>query len=293
MTIELVLTHEEIDKFIAEAASMREKGHAEWSEYVGQRKFVLPHAAPRDPESREYLDFQLDLWRVVSGRDEYVPQKCELDGNLHLVDGIMDTYPFVTKNPKEVKNYFSAVNAIYEKLSLPPQSKIVEFGVGWGHTTRFLADCGFDVTAVDIEERFLKLIPIFSHKGAQPIELVHASFVDAELDDASFDAALFFECFHHCIEYKKLIENLRKVLRPGGKIVFCAEPFYDDWFDYPWGLRLDGYSVWAIRSMGWMELGFRKGYIESVLIEAGFSCHWSDIDGIDAYGSFLVAVLND
>jgi hypothetical protein len=84
---------------------------------------------------------------------------------------------------------------------------------------------------------------------------------------------------------------MRKALRPGGAIVFAAEAFYDDWFDYPWGLRTDGHSVWAIRSFGWMELGFRKSYVQESLTRLGFVLEWSSLPDAGPYGELLIARL--
>jgi hypothetical protein len=38
----------------------------------------------------------------------------------------------------------------------------------------------------------------------------------------------------------------------------------------PWGLRLDGCSLWAIRKNGWMELGFRDDYFRDALARTGW-----------------------
>ncbi len=86
--------------------------------------------------------------------------------------------------------------------------------------------------------------------------------------------------------------KLRELLKPGGENVCCDAAFYEGYFDNSWGVRLDGHSVWAIHNFGWMDLGFRKKYMESLFNIHGFSCHWSTVDGIGAYGEFLVATLN-
>jgi SAM-dependent methyltransferase len=231
----------------------------------------------------------LRLWSLISGKEKYNPHANEKNDNLKYVIGISDTYPFVSRNPAEIANYFIAAASILKKLNLAPPARIVEYGVGWAHTTRFLANCGFSVTAVDIEQNYLGLIPTFSQPGAASVSTVCSSFEEAEFEERSFDAAVFFECFHHCLRHRLLISKLRNTLKPGGKIIFCGEPFYEDWFDYPWGVRLDGHSVWAISNFGWMELGFKKNYIEELLRSNGFTAEWSIVEDIGAYGSFLVA----
>ncbi len=292
MTEIVSLTPANMDAFISEARSLLEQNHQKWDQFVGQHKFAVPSVAvPDDTTSEAYKEFQINLWKIVSGRSEYNAAVCEANTNLSYVKGITDTYPFVTRDNSTIQNYFAAVNAIFGKLELPAPADIIEFGVGWGHTTRFLSNCGYNVTAVDIEKSFLDLIPRFSLPGSTEVELVHSDFVSDSFESGRYDLAIFYECFHHCLNHRALVDQLQRILRPGGKVIFCAEPFYDDWFDFPWGLRLDGHSVWAIRNFGWMELGFRKSYMIDLLTNAGFSPEWSSVPGIGAYGEFLVAEL--
>lgn len=84
------------------------------------------------------------------------------------------------------------------------------------------------------------------------------------------------------------MNKLWSALKPGGRIVFCGESFYGDWFDFPWGLRLDGHSIWAIRNFGWMELGFREQYIVGLLEKVGFSVTKSE-NAIGPIGTIFVA----
>lgn len=83
-------------------------------------------------------------------------------------------------------------------------------------------------------------------------------------------AILFFECFHHCADHQDLIKGLDRVVSPGGKVIFAAEPITDD-FPVPWGFRLDGESLWAIRQHGWCELGFQETYFRELLSKNGWA----------------------
>ena len=54
---------------------------------------------------------------------------------------------------------------------------------------------------------------------------------------------------------------------------------------YPWGPRLDGESLRAIRRFGWMEVGFDEAYLFELLERVGFAwerrrsaeSHWADV----------------
>lgn len=49
----------------------------------------------------------------------------------------------------------------------------------------------------------------------------------------------------------------------------AAEPIVDN-FPLPWGLRIDGQSLWAIRRNGWLELGFNSRYFRDLLNRHGW-----------------------
>src|SRR5262249_27119700 len=87
--------------------------------------------------------------------------------------------------------------------------------------------------------------------------------------DQKFDAIVFFESFHHCWEFKRLLQGLHRVLKPGGKIYFGAEPINRD-FTVPWGVRLDGESLFVARKWGWMELGFHADFFAELLLPTGW-----------------------
>jgi hypothetical protein len=86
--------------------------------------------------------------------------------------------------------------------------------------------------------------------------------------EEKYDAAVFFECFHHCSNHLKMLANLHHIIKDDGVIAFASEPITD--FPYPWGLRLDGMSVWSIRKFGWLELGFNTSYFLKTLLLMGW-----------------------
>ncbi len=266
----LIAGEEAFAKFIVEANHIAQNDYARFGDFVNAHKYVPTSVAPKDPDSDDFLNWQLKLWREISGRTSYHPQIDELDKNMVVEAVIERPFPFSTNDPETIGNYLSAIGLIIKALALKPGDKVIEFGIGWGHTTLNLARCGYQVTAMDIEGKFLELLRQRANRESLNIETLQGEFLEMPTVGSSFDAALFFECFHHCINFKELLRKLHSALKPGGKIVFCGETFCGDWFDYPWGVRLDGHSIWAIRNFGWMELGFRETYISDVLNQMGF-----------------------
>lgn len=221
---------------------------------------------PVDPDSKEYRSHQMKLYEWLHGK----PYAVKNEVTSFDVSAAADApFPYCTESGQTVGNQLIAIGHIIRTLNLKPKSSILEFGPGWGNTTLFLARMGYRVTAVDVEKNFVQLINERARRKGLKIETVHGEFAIIHELEQKFDAVLFFECFHHCSDHHSLIAGLEKVVAPGGKVVFAAEPITDA-FSIPWGLRLDGESLWAIRKHGWLELGFQETYFRNLLARYGW-----------------------
>ncbi len=126
---------------------------------------------------------------------------------------------------------------------------------------------GLDVTAVELDEKFCRLIEDRC-QGPGRVAVVQADMLTFTAPEP-FDAAVFFESFHHCADHLAMLRRLHDIVRPGGAVLFAAEPVQR--MDYPWGPRLDGLSVWSSRTHGWLELGFDVGYFDRALSRTGWT----------------------
>jgi 2-polyprenyl-3-methyl-5-hydroxy-6-metoxy-1,4-benzoquinol methylase len=222
---------------------------------------------PADPFSLEYHEFQMALYRRISGR-EYSPRNEQTNFGVEELD--RRPFPYSTGSCKTAGFFTMGVGFLLHSLDLSPGARVVEFGAGWGNTTISMAMVGLDVTAVDVESNFCELLRRRAKRQELNINVVNADFMWAETVDEPFDAAVFFECFHHCGDHMRLLHALRTAVKPGGRVYFGAEPIIPD-FPMPWGLRMDGEALWAIRSNGWMELGFNEKYFRAALARAGWT----------------------
>jgi hypothetical protein len=129
---------------------------------------------------------------------------------------------------------------------------------------------GFEVTAVDIEEKFCELIKKRADLNGVRINVINSDFFWIEECAEQADAVLFFESFHHSSDHVRLVRSLKKAIKKGGFVLFAGEPITPD-FPLPWGVRLDGESLRAIRKFGWLELGFSEEYFITTLKKLGWS----------------------
>lgn len=234
----------------------------EFATYQAQFDFDVPN----DPFSNEYRDHQLALYKSLAGQS-YKPsnEKSAFDVDLAAVK----PFPYMHSSCDLVGNQLMSIGFLIKCLSLRPGARILEFGPGWGNTTLALSKMGFDVTAIDIEQNFVDLINKRAAMEQLNIRTVLGDFSLIEEIDDPFDAILFFECFHHASNHQKLIASFEKAVKKGGIVCFAAEPISAD-FPLPWGLRMDGESIWAIRKNGWLELGFNSKYFAKVLEKYGW-----------------------
>ena len=181
----------------------------------------------------------------------------------------MRPFPYYTASCETVGDHLAAIAHVIRSMNLKPGAKIVEFGPGWGNITLFLAMSGFDITAVDIEKNFCNLISQRAKRAGVNINVINADFSWIEQIADPVDAVLFFESFHHASDHLRIIKALDTAVKDDGKVYFAAEPIIPD-FPIPWGLRLDGESLWAIRKFGWLELGFTEEYFLQTLKKFGW-----------------------
>lgn len=223
---------------------------------------------PDNPDSSEYRDVQLDLYRRISGRKYSTAN--EASNWLVVEDAIRVPFPFYTKGFETVSDQLIAIGLIIKTMRLPPGARILEFGPGWGNTTVALARMGYKITAIDIESRFLDVIIGRSTGFEENITTIIGDFSIIKDINDEYDAILFYESFHHCSDHQALIAALDQKLTTDGIIVFASEPITDA-FPMPWGVRLDGQSLWATRNFGWLELGFQETYFRALLERHGWT----------------------
>jgi len=222
---------------------------------------------PSDPWSEEYKNKQFELYKYISGKHYNVANEVS---DFNVEDASNVPFPYYTESCPTVGNHLIAIGFLIKTMNLQANSNILEFGPGWGNTTEILARMGHRITAVDIEKNFTDLIELRAKKLDLDIHTVCDDFAYIEKIDEPVDVVLFFECFHHCSDHIRLIKNLDKAVADNGIVVFSAEPITND-FPIPWGLRMDGESLWAIRKNGWLELGFTEDYFRATLDKFGWS----------------------
>lgn len=250
-------------KWSLQAANV--KGDAGLSAYMSSFKYRFP-LPPEDPFSKDYRDFWMAQYEALA-------QKVyAIENEHHEFDQAslrVRPYPYNLRNQKIIAAHIIASGAILEAIAAPPPAKVLEMGVGFGNTALQIGLSGYDLTVLDIEKKFLEIVAERFEKEGMAVRCLHMQFMDiAELPE-QFDAIVFYECFHHCIDHPQLLLLLREKLTPEGVIVFAGETINEN-LPYAWGLNPTGQGIWSIRHHGWMELVFKESYFLELLKRSGF-----------------------
>lgn len=236
-----------------------------------------------DPFAIDYRKAVLELIEGMRG-STYTTEREGLD--VDVENELRWGFPYGTQSSATVGGYLIAYGHLIRSMQLPAGASILELGCGTGSLSQHLARMGYGVTCVDLNESNLELI-----RRATASLPVPATTLRADLNDFApaepVDAVVFFESLHHCLEHAKLLERAQQWVKPGGILVLGAEPILATEIPvlpYPWGPRLDGESLRAIRRFGWMELGFTEPYLFELLARTGWQwerfrsgeSHWAD-----------------
>ena len=257
---------EALDNFLREVNAAN--SDAEMREIFSSFRLNFDTDLPTDPFSSAYRQRQMELYLKLHGKQYQVTNESTPFDSKALA---VKPFPYLHESAALVGDQLMGIGFLIKAMNLPSGSRILEFGPGWGNTSIALAKMGYHVTAIDVEPNFVDLLVERARlEGISTLDARVGQFFDVEtLEAHSFDAILFYECFHHCDDHLRLIAGFDRVLATDGLVCFAAEPILDD-FPIPWGLRMDGESLWAISKNGWMELGFQTDYFQKALGRFGW-----------------------
>lgn len=168
---------------------------------------------------------------------------------------------FLAQFPPESREYFDAVRRYRFEVSDRWMREAVDFGsgngrelleigVGMGSDLLTWAENGARVHGVDITDEHIRLTRRNFSLHRMPVDLRHCDAAALEFSDATFDIVYSNGVFHHIPDIGRCIDEARRVLRPGGRLIFTV---YHRHSLYHW--------VTLLLYRGWLRGELRKiGY---------------------------------
>lgn len=146
----------------------------------------------------------------------------------------------------------------FVKAHLPtaPEAKILDMGTARGRYVRRLLEAGFpgQLTGQDVHDVFAAHMPPGVATGVGTV-------LRSGWRDAAWDAVMLCEVLEHCVDLPAALQELRRILRPGGTLVIIDKnldrlahwpggiPPWEQWFDadkLAAMLRDTGFAVTAL-----------------------------------------------
>ena len=115
---------------------------------------------------------------------------------------------------------------LYGALQSAPSGRVLDVACGTGFYSVLLAKFGHQVVSIDISRQSIEYAKRLAALNgcAEKIEHHVMDISKLDLDADSFDYVTGEDSIHHLIKYPNAIENMYRVLKPGGKAWFW-EPF--------------------------------------------------------------------
>jgi SAM-dependent methyltransferase len=137
-----------------------------------------------------------------------------------LAQGIPDA------SPESLRRFDEAYFKFYPYLRryLPDEAvggrRVLEAGLGYGTVGQLLAECGFQYTGIDIAPGPVEMMARrLAHVGCDDCEARLASVLDIPCPEDHFDYVVSIGCLHHTGDIPRAIAELRRVLKPGGRLM--------------------------------------------------------------------------
>ena len=118
---------------------------------------------------------------------------------------------------------------LYQRLNLPPGSRILDAGAGSGHVACYMAERhDFIVMGVDLTDSHVQN----ARKFIQQRNLEDKGSVQkgdyhdlSTFGNSSFDGIYTMETFVHADDPLKVLQNFQRLLKPGGVLVSRSRSF--------------------------------------------------------------------
>lgn len=220
-----------------------------------------------DPFSTAYRDQVLETFHAIRRQQYNVLDEGIQNQDVH--SRARWATPFGSP-PSLVGDHLIAFGLIMKVMGETADRRVLEVGCGEGSLSYSLAKAGFHLTSLDASSCSVNVTRAHLEPLRVPGREMTVLCQDIQTFEPTrkFDVIIFFESFHHILDHDAVLGRMADNLTENGSILLGAEAIYDrqsQTCPYPWGMRLDGESLRAIRNFGWMELGFTRPYFDRLL----------------------------
>ncbi|MDH5446887.1 MAG: methyltransferase domain-containing protein [Gammaproteobacteria bacterium] len=168
---------------------------------------------------------------VATARDYYNSE--DADNFYNIIWGGEDIHIGLYESDSEaiVEASHRTVRHMAAMLNINENSRVLDIGSGYCGAARYLAETfGCSVTALNLSEKENERARELNVERAlaDNIEVIDGSFESIPVDDNSFDVVWSQDAILHSGKRDKVIEEVSRVLKPGGQFIFTDPMQADD-----------------------------------------------------------------
>lgn len=134
---------------------------------------------------------------------------------------------------------------------LPRGARVLEIAPGPGYLAVALAKLGpFKVTGLDISQSFVRMASQYAKREGATARFIHGSASEIPLEDGLFDLIVCRAAFKNFSEPLKAINEMHRVLKPGGRAVIMdlsKDASWQEIVSYVDGLHVSALNSWFIK----------------------------------------------
>ncbi len=121
------------------------------------------------------------------------------------------------------------LDCMLAEAGLTGGEKVLDVGSGAGHSTLHFARAGAKVTGLDLTREMVETgRRLAAREGLDNAHFERGDAEDLPFADDSFDVVTCRLCAHHFADVPAALREMRRVLRPGGRLLLCDSMAPDD-----------------------------------------------------------------
>ncbi len=170
--------------------------------------------------------------------EQWTNDPCGLSGAQGLEIGSKAFYERVDKNRYE--EYAPWMKSTLEFAKFPGK-KLLEVGFGMGTALFQFASSGAIVSGIDLSPEHLRIARQRFSAYGMGADLRLADAEDLPFEDGTFDVVYTFGVIHHTPDTQKAVNEIHRVLKPGGRAIIGVYQRYSAF--YLFSVLLDSYLL--------------------------------------------------
>jgi ubiquinone/menaquinone biosynthesis C-methylase UbiE len=134
----------------------------------------------------------------------------------------------------EMEDHHSDItNQTLELMEIGPRDRILDLGCGTGWASRRMALIAGEVVGLDVADEMLHRAREAS-AGLANVSYVWGSAEKIPFSDGNFTKVLSVESFYYYADQGKALDELRRIMAPGGKLFILINLYKDNHYSLRW-----------------------------------------------------------